>query len=155
MPGWYGGRKRAIEVSSATAVCRHGGMPTGPIRWVLTRNPLGRFDPQAHPCTDQACDPVQVLRWCVKRWQMEVAFREASDRLGVETQRQWLDQAIARTTLGLLFLVTLLAPQLTPQARRATAASARRRRQHSTFSDTLAAVRREIWREQDFVAPLL
>lgn len=78
---WRG--ERAIEVSSATAVCRHGGIPTGPIRWVLTRNPLGRFDPQAHPCTDQACDPVQVLRWCVQRWQMEVAFRGASDRLGV------------------------------------------------------------------------
>ena len=72
----------------------------------------------------------------------------------METQRQWSDKAIARTTpclLGLFSLVTLLGRQLTPHARRATAASAWYRKQRPTFSDTLAAVRREIWREQGFV----
>jgi len=154
VPGWYGGGERDIEISSATAVWRHGGMPVVPIRWVLVRDPLGKLDPQALLCTDPAQDPVQVLRWFVQRWQVEVTFREVRDHLGVETQRQWSDKAIARTTpclLGLFSLVTLLGKQLTPQARRATATSAWYHKQRPTFSDTLAAVRRDIWREQGFV----
>ena len=152
--GWYGNSERAVEISSATAVWRHAGMPVVPIRWVLVRDPLGKFDPQALLCTDLVQDPVQVLRWFVQRWQVEVTFREVRDHLGVETQRQWSDPAIARTTpclLGLFSLVCLLAAQLTPQARRAVATSAWYRKQRPTFSDTLAAVRREIWREQGFV----
>jgi len=118
------------------------------------RDPLGKFEPQALLCTDQACDPVQVLRWFVQRWQVEVTFREVRDHLGVETQRQWSDLAIARTTpclLGLFSLVALLAAQLTPKARRTVATCAWYRKQRPTFADTLAAVRREIWREQGFV----
>ena len=72
----------------------------------------------------------------------------------METQRQWSDLAIARTTpclLGLFSLVTLLGKQLAPQARRAIATSAWYRKPRPTFSDTLAAMRREIWREQGFV----
>ena len=154
VPSWYGGGERDIEISTNTAVWRHSGMPVVPIRWVLVRDPFGRFDPQALLCTDQTYDPVQVLRWFVQRWQVEVTFREVRDHLGVETQRQWSDPAIARTTpclLGLFSLVTLLGRQLTPHARRATATSAWYRKQRPTFSDTLAAVRREIWREQGFV----
>src|SRR3954466_10046929 len=88
-----------------------GGLPVVPIRWVLLRDPHGRFDPQALLCTDLAQDPVQIVRWFVQRWQVEVTFREVRDHLGVETQRQWSDQAIARTTpclLGLFSIVTLL-----------------------------------------------
>jgi len=125
--------------------------------WRRARDPPGRFDPQALLCTDQTCDPVQVLRWFVQRWQVEVTFRDMREHLGVETQRQWSDKAIARTTpclLGLFSLVTLLGRQLTPQARQVTATSAWRRKQRPTFSDTLAAVRcalwRELWREQGF-----
>ncbi len=151
--GWYGGGECVVEISTATAVWRHSGMPVVPIRWVLVRDPLGRFEPQALLCTDAAQDPVQILRWFVQRWQLEVTFREVRDHLGVETQRQWSDQAIARTTpclLGLFFLVTLLAAQLTPQARQTVATSAWYRKRCPTFSDTLAVVRREFWREQGF-----
>ena len=153
VPGWYGG-ERVVEISTNTAVWRHGGMPVVPIRWVLIRDPLGRFAPQALLCTNPAQDPVQILRWFVQRWQLEVTFHEVRDHLGVETQRQWSDKAIARTTpclLGLFSLVTLLGRQLTPYARRATATSAWYRKQRPTFSDTLAAVRREFWHEQGFV----
>ncbi len=154
VPGWYGEGERVIEISTDTAVWRHGGMPIVPIRWVLVRDPLDRFDPQALLCTDSAQDPVQILRWFVQRWQLEVTFREVRDHLGVETQRQWSDQAIARTTpclLSLFSLVTLLAAQLTPRARRAAATSAWYRKRQPTFSDTLAAVRQEIWHEQGFL----
>jgi len=153
VPGWYGGGERDIEVSTDTAVWRHGGMPIVPIRWVIVRDPIGRFESQALLCTDLAQDPTQILRWFVQRWQVEVTFREVRDHLGVETQRQWTDRAIARTTpclLGLFSVVTLLGKQLTPYARRATATSAWYRKIRPTFADTLAAVRRDIWKERGF-----
>ena len=46
------------------------------------------------------------------RWQLEVTFQEVRKHLGFETQRQWSDLAIGRTTpalLGLFSLVTLFA----------------------------------------------
>ncbi len=54
----------------------------------LLRDPQRRFDPQALLCTDPARDPLQIVRWFVQRWQLEVTFREVRDHLGVETQRQ-------------------------------------------------------------------
>src|SRR4029453_17338924 len=49
-PGWDGGGDREVEICSATAVWRHTGLPVLPIRWVLLRDPLHRFDPQALLC---------------------------------------------------------------------------------------------------------
>ena len=89
---------------------------------MLLRDPLGRFSPQALLCTDPARDPVQIIRWFILRWQVEVTFQEARAHLGVETQRQWSDHAIARTTsclFGLFSIVTLLAGQLHHRARTA------------------------------------
>ena len=89
---------------------------------MLLRDPRHRFDPQALLCTDPARDPLQVVRWFVQRWQVEVTFREVRDHLGVETQRQWSDRAIARTTpclLALFSIVTLLAARLDRRARSA------------------------------------
>ena len=151
VPGWYGEGERLVEVCSATAVWCHAGRPIVPIRWVLVRDPLGRFQPQVLLCTSPDQAPDQVLRWFIQRWQLEVTFQETRSHLGVETQRQWSDRAIARTTpclLGLFSLVTLLATQLRPAEREAAASSAWYRKPSPTFSDTLAAVRRHIWREQ-------
>jgi DDE superfamily endonuclease len=154
VPGWYGEGERVVELCSDTAVWRHAGMPVVPICWVLLRDPQGRFDPQALLCTDPDRDPLQIVRWFVQRWQVEVTFREVRDHLGVETQRQWSDQAIARTTpclLGLFSVVTLLAARLSPHARLSGATAAWYHKKHPTFSDTLAAVRRHLWAEQGFL----
>jgi hypothetical protein len=154
VPGWYGEGDRVVEIHSGTAVWRHAGMPVVPIRWVLLRDPLRRFDPQALLCTDAARDPLQIVGWFVQRWQLEVTFREVRDHLGVETQRQWSDRAIARTTpclLGLFSIVTLLATRLGHHDRLRVSATAWYRKRHPTFSDTLAAVRRQIWAEQGLI----
>jgi hypothetical protein len=69
-------------------------------------------------CTDEAIAPAQILSWFVWRWQMEVTFEEAQAHVGMETQWQWSDRAIARTTpllLGLYSVVTLPARQVTAQ----------------------------------------
>jgi hypothetical protein len=39
-----------------------------PIRWVLIRDPEGRFKAQALLCTDLDADPEQIVRWYVMRW---------------------------------------------------------------------------------------
>ena len=95
---WYDGTTRTVELSSQTAVWYRSGKPPVLIRWVLIRDPQGTFDPQALLCTDPAADPAQILEWFVLRWQLEVTFQEVRTHLGVETQRQWSDRAIARTT---------------------------------------------------------
>jgi hypothetical protein len=154
VPEWYGGPERAVEVCSATAVWRHAGLPVVPIRWVLLRDPRHRFDPQALLCTDPARDPLRVVRWFVRRWRAEVTFREVRDHLGVETQRQWSDRAIARATpcrLALFSTVTLLAARLDRRARSAVCTAAWYRKPRPTFVDALAAVRRRVWAEQGFL----
>jgi len=151
--GWYGTPERRLEVCSQTAVWFHSGLPLVPIRWVLLRDPQGEFDPQALLCTDPARTPSQIISWFVQRWPVEVTFREARDHLGLETQRQWSDRAIARTTpclLALFSLTALLGNQLNPRARLAAAAAAWYRKTQPTFADTLAAVRKEIWAAQGF-----
>jgi hypothetical protein len=151
VPGSYGEGDRAVEICSATAVWRHAGLPVLPIRWVLLRDPQHRFDPQALLCTDPTRDPLQIVRWFVQRWQVEVTFREVRDHLGVEAQRRWSDRAIARTTpclLALFSIVTLPAARLDRRACSAVRTDAWYRKPRPTFTDTLAAVRRQFWREQ-------
>jgi hypothetical protein len=153
IPGWYGEGERNVEICSATAAWRHGGMPIVPIRWVLVRDTCHRFERQALLCTDPDRMPEQVLCWFIQRWQLEVTFQKTRMHLGLETQWQWSDLAIARTMpclLGLFSLITVLAGQLRPSERNAAASSVWYRKERPTFSDTLAAVRRHIWRKQGF-----
>jgi hypothetical protein len=151
--GWYGTPERRLEICSQTAVWFHSGLPPVPIRWVLLRDPQGEFDPQALLCTDPARAPLQIISWFVQRWPVEVTFREARDHLGLETQRQWSDRAIARTTpclLALFSLTALLGNQLNPRTRLAATAAAWYHKTQPTCADTLAAVRKEIWAAQGF-----
>ena len=150
---WYGTPERCLEICSQTAVWFHSGQTPLPIRWVLLRDPQGQFEPQALLCTDPMKDPLCIIGWFVQRWSVEVTFREVRDHLGFESQRQWTDKAIARTTpclLGLFSLVALFASQLAPRSRGAVWSAAWYHKQQPTFADTLAAVRREIWKAQGF-----
>jgi hypothetical protein len=150
---WYGGGKRTLEVASATAVWYSTGLPAVPIRWVLVRDPQGEFKTQALLCTELGARPEQILRWFVMRWQMETTFQEARRHLGVETQRQWSELAIRRTTpalLGLFSLITVFAHQRTRQSLEAVRRAAWYCKPRPTFSDALALVRRELWTHETF-----
>jgi hypothetical protein len=149
---WYG-EKRQVEIVSRTAVWYHSGMPPVAIRWVLIRDPKGEFRTQALLCTDLNVDPVQIIRWFVMRWQLEVTFQEVCAHLGVETQRQWSDWAIKRTTpalLGLFSLVTLLAHSSTHRGRLPIRQAAWYSKTLPTFSDALAIVRHQLWQAMSF-----
>src|SRR6266496_5043908 len=145
---WYGRTTRSIDLASGTAVWYHGGLPVVPIRWVLIRDPKAKFEPQALLSTDLTVSAQQIVEWFVLRWQLEVTFEEARAHLGVETQRQWADRAILRTTpalLALFSLVTLFAHQLLQQQDMPVRQAAWYPKPVPTFSDTLAFVRQQLW----------
>jgi len=145
---WYGRTKRTIELATGTAVWYHSGLPVVPLRWVLIRDRQGKFDPQALLSTDQSVSAQQIVEWFVLRWQLEVTFEEARAHLGVETQRQWSDLAIVRTTpavLALFSLVTLFAHHLLQQQALPVRQAAWYPKAVPTFSDTLAFVRQQLW----------
>ncbi len=116
---WYGSAERTVEVASATALWYSPGLPAVPLRWVLVRDPQAEFATQALLCTDLGASPEQILGWFILRWQMETTFQEARRHLAVETQRQWSEMAIRRTTpalFGLFSLVSLFADQRMAQS---------------------------------------
>ena len=150
---WYGEGKRTLQIASGTAVWYHSGMPVVPLRWVLVRDPSGQFKPQAFLCTDETVAPAQILQWFVLRWRLEVTFEETRRHLGIETQRQWTEKAIARTTpalLGLFSLITLWAADLFDQAHRLPRQAAWYNKTSLTFADALAAVRMRLWWPEGF-----
>jgi hypothetical protein len=148
---WYGRTNRIVELATGTAVWYHSGLPPVPIRWLLVRDPFGELQPQAFLCTDIDAAAVDILQWFVSRWQLEVTFQDSRAHLGVETQRQWSDLAILRTTpalLGLFSLVSLWAHGLAADTPLAPATTAWYPKSHCTFSDAIAVVRRQIWQHQ-------
>ena len=85
---------------------------------------------------------------------MEVTFDEARTHLGLESQRQWSDLAIARTTpvlMALFSIITLWANQLNQQGLINLQISAWYQKSHPTFSDAIAAARKQIWRNQKYL----
>src|SRR3954453_17933918 len=117
IPGWRakdGTTDRPVDVATGTALWNPHGI-TVPVRWVLTRDPAGRAETRVFVCSDPQRSASEILTWYAMRWAGEVTFEEARRHLGVETQRQWSDLAIQRTTpllLGLFSLVTLWASEL-------------------------------------------
>jgi len=148
---WYGRTNRLVEITSGTALWYRAGVPPVPIRWLLVRDPKGELDPQAFLATDLDARPQDILAWFVRRWQVEVTFEEVRARLGVETQRQWSDMAILRSTptlLGLFSIITLFAHDLAKSRKLKIRTAAWYPKALPTFSDAIAAVRREIWVHQ-------
>jgi hypothetical protein len=149
---WYGAAKE-VELKSGTCVWFHVGKEAVPIRWVIVRDRSGEFDTQALLCTNQACEPEQIVEWFVRRWQVEVTFEESRRHLGIETNRQWSDKAIQRTTpclFGLFSLITLMTNQLKEAGKLPMRSAAWYEKEVATFSDAIGCVRQQIWEEQSF-----
>jgi hypothetical protein len=145
---WYGEGPREVAVATDTAVWYHTGTPPVAIRWGLMRDPPERFKPQALLSTHLEPTPTQRLAWFVRRWTMEVTFEEARAPLGMETQRQWNDRAIARATptlVSLYSVLTLTAHLLIAQGETWVRSTAWYGKTRPTFSDAIAWVRRHLW----------
>ena len=96
-------------LTSGTAVWYHSGMEPVPVRWVLLKDPGGKGEPAALLCTDLEVEGMDIVNYFIRRWTVEVTFREVRAHLGVETQRQWSDKAIARATPCLMGLFSITA----------------------------------------------
>jgi hypothetical protein len=146
--GWYSEREVDLQIATGTALWYYPGNPAIPIRWVIVRDPTGRREPRAYLSTDPAMDALEIIRLYVRRWCVEVTFEETRRHLGIETQRQWSALAIARTTpclLGIFSLVALLADRLQQLQLLQVRSSAWYPKTVPTFSDAIAAVRRQLW----------
>ena len=149
---WYGGQARVLSLATGTAVWYHSGKPPVTIRWVLVRDPRGRFEPQALLSTDVNLAARQIVGCFVRRWTMETTFQEARAHLGIEGQRQWNALAVARTTplrLALFSLVALIVERQ-PGWQTSVRQAAWYQKALPTFSDALAQVRRCLWRQLAF-----
>jgi hypothetical protein len=144
---WYGGFLKKIRFASGIALWYSRGNDPVPVRWVLVRATDNSFKPAAFFCSDQSIAPLLILNWFVSRWNIEVTFEELRAHLGFETQRQWSDRAIERTTpclFGIFSLIVIFAKTLYPQSLPIRQAEWYKK-DEATFSDILAVVRRSFW----------
>jgi hypothetical protein len=145
---WYDGGRKVVDWTSGIALWYSTGTTPLPIRWVLVRDPAGQLPTRAYFSTDLAQAAPTIVADFVKRWSLEVTFEESRAHLGIETQRQWNDQAIERTTpalFGLFSLVVLFGQALYPEGQLPLPQSAWYTKTEATFSDVLASVRRALW----------
>jgi DDE superfamily endonuclease len=151
---WYGGKRKRLWVFSRTALWYTPRWPPVAIRYVLVADPEGKLRMEAFFCTDLEATPVAILLWVVMRWSVEVTFAEGRAHLGLETQRQWSDQAIARTTpilLALFSLVTVMTLKVSHNGQIPVLVTAWYHKGEPTFADCLALVRRHLWRARYLV----
>lgn len=150
---WYGGQSKHLQIISEVCLWYKRGTKPVPIRWVLVRA-IGdpHFKPAAYLCSDENATPQQILEWVIERWNIEVTFEEMRAHLGFETQRQWSQGAIERTTpclFGIFTLVVLMACLLHPEPDSLpTAKSSWYKKEEPTFSDAIAAVRHHLWQSE-------
>ncbi len=145
---WYDGTERVLEVATGTALWYKTGQEPLPIRWVLSRDPQGVLEPRGSFSTCPQDTAASILAEVIRRWPIETTFEEARAHLGIETQRQWSDLAIARETpclFGLYSLITLFGHALHQEAPISIRGAAWYPKPQATFSDVLAAVRRHCW----------
>jgi DDE superfamily endonuclease len=153
---WYRGEKKKMLVFSRTGLWRRPSYDPVAIRYVITRDPEGSLRDEVFACTDVNASPEQILQWVIQRWSVEVTFEEARAHLGMETQRQWSDLAISRTTpclLGLFSLVVLLASKLQPDGKIPLLLTAWYQKTEATFSDCLSLTQKHLWQSVIPVKP--
>ena len=157
IPNWYGQQNKKMLIACGKSIWYKSSFPTVSLQWVLLKDPLGKIEPRAIQCTDPNLNPTEIINFFIRRWTVEVTFQEVRAHLGMETQRQWSDQAITRTTpilMGLFSIVTVFAEGLQKRRQLIVKPSAWYQKTQPTFADAIASVRYQIWRKQKFLTPL-
>jgi hypothetical protein len=149
----YDGKKKQIKYLTNTALWGVDSIEPVPIRWVLVVDPTGEMDPLPLMSTDVSLTATKIIELYVDRWGLEVTFQEAREHLGVETQKQWSDKAIARTTpvlLALYTIVCLIGHRLNEESPIIAEKTAWHQKEVVTFSDILRKVRETLWMDNLF-----
>lgn len=153
---WYDGQSEVIDWTTGTALWYKTGTPPLFIRWVLVRDPDGQRDTVAFFSTDVHQSARSIIATFVKRWTIEVTFEIGRAHLGIETQRQWSDKAIERTTpalFGIFSIVVLMVHALYPDEELPLPQAAWYPKAHASFHDILALLRQRLWRHFLFQTP--
>ena len=149
-PEWYGNRNKKMLITSGVAIWRKSNTELVKVKWILLKDPEGNLEPVLLACSDFEVSTENMVCSFVRRWRVEVTFAEVRRHLGVETQRQWSDLAIERTTpclMALFSIVCLLANSLNNSQTIVPNHTAWYKKKGVTFSDVLAAVRLEIFQK--------
>ena len=130
-------------VHARSGSCSH--LPAGrQVTWVIVRDPEGKLRTEAFFCTNLEAAEIQILQWFILRWNIEVTFEELRTHLGVETQRQWSDLSIARTTpalFAMFSIIVLMALKMLKDTTMPIMKYAWYKKPEATFSDVIAFVR--------------
>lgn len=146
---WYGKKRKEMLITSGVAIWHKSNKIMVQIKWVLIKDLEGQLEPVLLACTDIDLSAPEIVSFFVRRWRIEVTFAEVRRHLGVESQRQWSDLAIERSTpclMALFSIVCLMANTLHQSCPIQPNVTAWYRKTGVTFSDVLCAVRIEIWR---------
>lgn len=149
---WYGKYHKEMLITSGVAIWHKNNEVMVKVKWVLVKDPDGELEPVLLACTDTELSAEKIVSFFVRRWRIEVTFAEVRRHLGVESQRQWSDLAIERSTpclMALMSVVCLMAKTLHLRHPIQPNATAWYRKTAVTFSDVLCAVRLEIWRKAE------
>lgn len=147
---WYGQQQKEMLITTGVAIWHQSKTVWVKVRWVLIKDPEGKLDPVLLACTDCDLTAQKIVSFFVRRWRIEVTFAEVRRHLGVETQRQWSDLAIERSTpslMALFSIVCLFANKLNKHKAICPKATAWYKKKGVTFSDVLAEVKIEIWKK--------
>jgi len=147
---WYGGEKRTIECLTFECLWYHAGVLPLRLRIVLVKTPGGKNEAETFFSTNTANLPTQIIEWFILRWNIEVTFEETRAHLGIETQRQWSDKAISRSTpllMALLSIVVLVAVKMdkTKKLLVQETTSWYDKQGELTLVDVITVIRRSIW----------
>lgn len=149
----YDGEKKRVKYLTNTAMWGADGFCPIAIRWVLVVDTTGEMSPLPLMSTDVNLTAIKIIELYVDRWGLEVTFQESREHLGVETQRQWSEAAIERTTpilMATYSLVCLIGNRMNEEAALAPEMAAWYAKKRVCFSDLLKAVRTDLWKGQLF-----
>jgi hypothetical protein len=152
---WYGGGRKKLLIYTGINLWYAFGIPPLPIRWVLIKDPDNKSEPIVLFSTNIKHSAARIIEIFVSRWPIEVTFEESRRHLGIETQRQWSDKAIERTTPCLFAsfsIITLMAIKLASEKgeKIPIQQTSWYQKGHITFSDTLSYVRLTILKRKYF-----
>ena len=152
---WYGNTQKTIKCLSFTCLWYHAGEAPIKLRIVLVKTPNGKNAAEVFCSTNTKNTPAEIIERYILRWNIEVTFEEVRAHLGVETQRQWSDKAIARTTpllMGTYSVVALIGLKMHEKKPLEVheKTSWYNKNRELTFADIIIAVKRSIWAERYF-----
>lgn len=99
---WYGGEMRQIEYITFVCLWYHAGCAAVTLRIVLAKTPGGKNEAEAFFSTNTTFIPIQIIRYFVQRWNIEVTFEETRAHLDLSTHFSSLESPSRRVQRTLL-----------------------------------------------------